>query len=342
MQRSTTVVIIIATVLFGVTAALVGYLRDRSAGEPFDAQQYLEKSIATAAGQAPGSSLMHASTEGLDDSGRVHGEVRGFLLARFGSPAPAPSNEPPPMLGAPHASALATCVGGEVYTHVRSGTRGGRTLLHEWEPPSRPNCGPTVGRPPRCTFRQIWQKAIAKGARLAAQYGLTPYDAAQLAASRALADFFEASAALFGKNPKTTANECIQWRESILSGRLSAETIAHVVEDRETGLISATAGKTLVEQSIATGKAVRALREELGLTQMSDTGALEAVVAKVIEANPNEVGIYKGGKEGLLSFFVGQVMKETKGKANPTGTFTHRPPLSKSLEYPWSSSGRYP
>jgi aspartyl-tRNA(Asn)/glutamyl-tRNA(Gln) amidotransferase subunit B len=156
-----------------------------------------------------------------------------------------------------------------------------------------------------------------KGARFSSQYGLTAYDAALLASSRPLADFFERSLGLYGKNPKTTANECIQWKEAILAGQLSAGTVAHVVEDRETGLISATAGKTLVEQSIATGKAVRELREELGLTQVSDTGALEAAVAKVIEANPKEVEIYKGGKEGLLSFFVGQVMKETKGKANP-------------------------
>jgi aspartyl-tRNA(Asn)/glutamyl-tRNA(Gln) amidotransferase subunit B len=158
---------------------------------------------------------------------------------------------------------------------------------------------------------------VPKGIRFSEQYGLTAYDAALLASSRALADFFEGAVAAYGKNPKTTANECIQWKDAILSGAVPVETIAQVVEDRETGLISATAGKTLVEAAITSGKSVRVLREELGLTQMSDTGALEALVAGVIEANPKEVGIYKGGKEGLLSFFVGQVMKETKGKANP-------------------------
>ncbi|HEY3489229.1 MAG TPA: Asp-tRNA(Asn)/Glu-tRNA(Gln) amidotransferase subunit GatB [Candidatus Deferrimicrobiaceae bacterium] len=165
--------------------------------------------------------------------------------------------------------------------------------------------------------KTIPELPVEKSARFASQYGLTAYDAALLSSSRALADFFEASLAAFGKNPKTTANECIQWKEAALSGALSAHTIAEVVEDREAGLISATAGKTLIEQALATGKPVRALREELGLTQVSDTEALEAIVAKVIAGNPNEVGIYKSGKEGLLSFFVGQVMKETKGKANP-------------------------
>ncbi len=158
---------------------------------------------------------------------------------------------------------------------------------------------------------------VPKSARFTERYGLTIYDASLLASVRALADFFEGAVAAFGKNPKTTANECIQWKDAILANAVSVETIGQVVEDRETGLISATAGKTLIEQSIATGKAVRVLREELGLTQMSDTGELEAVVAAVIAANPKEVEIYKGGKEGLLSFFVGQVMKETKGKANP-------------------------
>ncbi len=158
---------------------------------------------------------------------------------------------------------------------------------------------------------------VPKAARFSEQYGLTAYDSALLASVRALAGFFEGCVAAYAKNPKTTANECIQWKDAILAGAVSAETIAQIVEDRETGLISATAGKTLIEQSIATGRPVRILREELGLTQMSDAGALEAAAAGVIEANPKEVGIYKGGKEGLLSFFVGQVMKETRGKANP-------------------------
>ena len=132
-----------------------------------------------------------------------------------------------------------------------------------------------------------------------------------------LADVFEASVAAFGGNPKVTANECIQWKEAIGAGRLSPETIAHVVEDREAGTISATASKTLVEIAIETGKPVRQIRDEKGLTQVSDAGALEAIVDKVIAGNPKEVASYRAGKAGLLSFFVGQVMKETRGKANP-------------------------
>jgi aspartyl-tRNA(Asn)/glutamyl-tRNA(Gln) amidotransferase subunit B len=156
-----------------------------------------------------------------------------------------------------------------------------------------------------------------KIARLVSRYGIPHYDAELLSSSRQLADFFEASVAAFGGNPKVTANECIQWKDSVAARKLSPETIAQVVEDRETGAISATASKKLVELVIDTGKPVRQLRDEKGLTQISDAGALEAIVDKVIAANAKEVTSYRGGKTGLLSFFVGQVMKETRGKANP-------------------------
>jgi len=156
-----------------------------------------------------------------------------------------------------------------------------------------------------------------KIARLVSRYGIPRYDAELLSSSRRLADFFEASVADFGGNPKVTANECIQWKDAVAAGKLSPETIAQVVEDRETGKVSATASKKLVELAIETGKPVRQLRDEKGLTQVSDAGALEAIVDRVIAGNPKEVASYRGGKAGLLSFFVGQVMKETRGKANP-------------------------
>jgi aspartyl-tRNA(Asn)/glutamyl-tRNA(Gln) amidotransferase subunit B len=156
-----------------------------------------------------------------------------------------------------------------------------------------------------------------KIARLARTYGLSLYDSGLLSSSRALADFFEESVAIYAGNPKVTANECVQWKDGILSRKLFAETIAHAVEDREKGTISATASKTLVELAMRTGKPIRQIRDEKGLTQVSDTGALEEIVAKVLAANPKEVESYRGGKAGLLSFFVGQVMKETRGKANP-------------------------
>lgn len=156
-----------------------------------------------------------------------------------------------------------------------------------------------------------------KIARLERQYGISRYDAALLASDRALADFFETSAAIFGGNPKTTANECIHWKDAVLSRKLSPETIAHAVEDRERGTVSATASKKLVELVLSTGKPFRTLRDEQGLTQVSDASALDTLVEKVLAANPKEVESFRAGKAGLLSFFVGQVMKESRGKANP-------------------------
>src|SRR5512146_162908 len=156
-----------------------------------------------------------------------------------------------------------------------------------------------------------------KVARLVSSYGISRYDAGLLSSSRALADFFEASVKIYGGNPKVSANECVHWKDAVAAGTLSPETIAHAVEDRETGKISATASKTLVELAIRTGKPLRQLRDEKGLSQVSDAGVLEETVAKVLAANPKEAESYRNGKSGLLSFFVGQVMKETKGKANP-------------------------
>lgn len=158
---------------------------------------------------------------------------------------------------------------------------------------------------------------VAIVARFVADLGLTKYDASLLASSRALAVFFEEALRLFPANAKTTANECVQWKDEIAAGKVSAQELAHVVEDREKGVISATAGKTLIAKAIETGKPVRTLRDELGLAQVNDTGALEAAVEKVIAASPKEVESYRGGKVGLIGFFVGQVMKEMGGKANP-------------------------
>ncbi|HLO09700.1 MAG TPA: Asp-tRNA(Asn)/Glu-tRNA(Gln) amidotransferase subunit GatB, partial [Desulfobacteria bacterium] len=166
----------------------------------------------------------------------------------------------------------------------------------------------------RKTIPELPEEKIA---RLERQYGIPRYDAGILASARALADFFEASAAIYSGNPKTTANECVHWKDAIFAGTLSPETIAHAVEDRERGTISATASKKLVELVLSTGKPFRALRDEQGLTQVSDTSALDILVDKILAASPKEVEGYRAGKVGLLSFFVGQVMKESRGKANP-------------------------
>lgn len=164
----------------------------------------------------------------------------------------------------------------------------------------------------------------AKRARLAEQYGLPAYDAEVLTASRALADYFEASAAA-GAPAKAASN----WLMSEVAGRLNAEGLditqcpvppqglAKLLVMVDEGAISGKIAKEVFGEMWAGGGEPEAIVEAKGLKQVSDTGELEAVLAGIIEANPKEAEAYRGGKKKLMGFFVGQVMKATKGQANP-------------------------
>jgi len=164
----------------------------------------------------------------------------------------------------------------------------------------------------------------ARKARFEAQYGLPAYDAELLTAARELADYFEACLAVFPQ-PKPVSN----WVMGTLLGRLNAEgksiadspvspahlgELLRLVDD---GVISGKIAKGVFDQMAETGRGPAAIVEEKGLTQVSDAGALEAAVAAVLAGNPGEVAAYRGGKTQLLGFFVGQVMRATRGKAHP-------------------------
>ncbi|MCM1072977.1 MAG: hypothetical protein NC334_04135, partial [Bacteroides sp.] len=98
----------------------------------------------------------------------------------------------------------------------------------------------------------------------------------------------------------------------------TAENLAELITLIEKGTISNNIGKQiLVEDMIVNGEKASAIVEKKGLSQISDTGAIKEIVEKIIAAHPAEVESYKNGKTNLLGFFVGQVMKETKGRANP-------------------------
>ncbi len=164
----------------------------------------------------------------------------------------------------------------------------------------------------------------ARKARFEAQFGLPAYDADLLTAARELADYFEACLAVFPQ-PKPVSN----WVMGTLLGRLNAEgksiadspvSPAHLAELLrlvDDGVISGKIAKSVFDQMAETGRGPAAIVEEKGLTQVSDAGALEAAVAAVLAGNPAEVAAYRGGKAQLLGFFVGQVMKATRGKAHP-------------------------
>ena len=162
----------------------------------------------------------------------------------------------------------------------------------------------------------------AKKARFIADYGVTPYDAMVLTLERASADFFEEVAK--GRDAKIAAN----WVINELFGRLnkegkgieespvSADQLGAIIDLIKDGTISGKIAKDLFEIVWAEGGDPKALVESRGLRQVTDTGAIEAAIDAVIAANPDKVEQVKA-KPTLAGWFVGQVMKQTGGKANP-------------------------
>ncbi|HYE47739.1 MAG TPA: Asp-tRNA(Asn)/Glu-tRNA(Gln) amidotransferase subunit GatB [Caulobacter sp.] len=162
----------------------------------------------------------------------------------------------------------------------------------------------------------------AKKARLQSQYGLSAYDAGVLTADAALSAYFEAAAV--GRNAKLVAN----WTTNDLAAKLAADglefdaspippaNIAALVELIEKETISSKIAKQVFEHMWAGEGAPAAIVEKHGLVQVTDTGAIEAVVEKLIAANPGQAEAVKA-KPQAIGWFVGQVMKEMAGKANP-------------------------
>ncbi|MGD2186509.1 MAG: Asp-tRNA(Asn)/Glu-tRNA(Gln) amidotransferase subunit GatB [Desulfobacterales bacterium] len=163
-----------------------------------------------------------------------------------------------------------------------------------------------------------------KKQRFIADYGLPSYDADILTADKDLADYFEACVQLIDR-PKQVSNWIMgallgllkAQAKSISQSPIAARDLAQLIELVDRGVISGKIAKTLFEEMAASGKPPRQIVEEKGLVQISDAAAIEAVVAKVLANCAAEVAAYKNGKTKLLGFFVGQVMQETRGKANP-------------------------
>jgi len=164
----------------------------------------------------------------------------------------------------------------------------------------------------------------AKRERFVKDYDLPAYDVEVLTGSRELADYFEACVK-YGPEPKVVSN----WIMGSLLGYLNAhgktiaesavgpEDLAKLLQLIGKGVISGKIAKTVFDEMIQTGKPPEKIVEEKGLVQMTDRSAIEMVVEKVLAAHPDEIEAYRNGKTKLLGFFVGQIMKETRGKANP-------------------------
>jgi len=171
-----------------------------------------------------------------------------------------------------------------------------------------------------------------KRERFVSQYGLPEYDADVLTVSRETADYFEETVKLF-ENAKTVSNWIMVELMKLLkqtgasSGATHGTTIdncrvtpaylAEILKLIDSGTISAQMGKEVLATCFETGRAPAETVKEKGLSQVSDESELEAIVARVMEANPKEVELYRKGKKKVLGFLMGQVMRETKGKANP-------------------------
>ncbi|MBD2081806.1 Asp-tRNA(Asn)/Glu-tRNA(Gln) amidotransferase subunit GatB [Leptolyngbya sp. FACHB-17] len=171
---------------------------------------------------------------------------------------------------------------------------------------------------------QLPELPYQKRHRYEEELGLSAYDARVLTDDRSVAEYFEATI-VAKANPKLAANWIMgdisaylnNSRKSITDLALKPETLAELIGLIEDGTISNKIGKDVLPELLETGGSAKELIEKKGLIQISDVGEIEAAIDAVLAANPNELEQYRGGKTKLLGFFVGKVMKETGGRADP-------------------------
>jgi len=171
---------------------------------------------------------------------------------------------------------------------------------------------------------ELPEAPAARRIRLAAEYGIPEYDAGVLSSDRQLADFFEAAAKV-GGNGKLVSNWIMtdvmrltsETGMPIGAAALTAQALGALVALVENRTINAPTAKALLPELFEKGGDPQALVQARGLGQVSDTGAIEAFVDQAIAANPKTVEDWKAGKQASATFLVGQVMKLSKGKADP-------------------------
>jgi len=173
----------------------------------------------------------------------------------------------------------------------------------------------------------------AKRARYEGELGLTPYNARELTAEVETFGRFEtllsATAAKIGKPEKAVATQVANWALSVAPGVMkslgeeadpanaTAEAQASILAMQDKGEISGGQAKEIYEIVLMTGRDPEEIADNEGLKQVSDTGAIEEAIDTIIAANEDKVAEYRGGKDKLFGFFVGQTMKAMQGKANP-------------------------
>jgi aspartyl-tRNA(Asn)/glutamyl-tRNA(Gln) amidotransferase subunit B len=167
----------------------------------------------------------------------------------------------------------------------------------------------------------------AKKARFISEYELGAYDAQLLVEDRAVADYYEA--VVSAADGKATSKVVANWVTGALFGlmnesdqriaqvQVSPEALAGLIGLVEDGTINTNTGKEVLGEMFASGRGAREIVEERGLAQISDTSELEQIVTQVLDENPEQVQKYLDGKEQIIGWMIGQVMKATRGKANP-------------------------
>lgn len=186
---------------------------------------------------------------------------------------------------------------------------------------------------PPVVVSEAWEQEIRESlpelpavrrARFQQQYELSPYDANVLTGTRAIADYYEAVVKR-GGDPKQAANWIMGDLQALLTEakleidacKVTAENLAGMLALLADGTISGKIAKEVLLAMFETGKAPGVVVEEKGLVQISDTGALEAIIAQILQDNPSQVEQYRSGKQQVFGFLIGQTMKATQGKANP-------------------------
>ncbi len=165
---------------------------------------------------------------------------------------------------------------------------------------------------------------LERRARFVEQYELPEYDADILTGERGLSDYFETAAATYGSDPKRVSNwvmndvlRLINDRELLAEElRLTPEHLAEIINLVDASTINTSTGKSLLEKVEDSGQSPAEIVEEEGLGVVSDEDAIREIIVSVIEANPDQVATYQSGKTTIVGWFVGQVMKQSRGKAD--------------------------
>jgi aspartyl-tRNA(Asn)/glutamyl-tRNA(Gln) amidotransferase subunit B len=180
---------------------------------------------------------------------------------------------------------------------------------------------------------ETWQAAILRNLpelplerrrRFTSQYGLPEYDADILTGERRLSEYYEATVSAYGGNPKRVSNWLMNdvlrmLNERGLSAgdlRLTPVFLAEIIKQVDSGSINTSTGKSLLEKVESSGKTPAEIVQAEGLAKVSDEQAIRSLCADVLAESPEQVASYKAGKETLMGWFVGNVMKKSRGKAD--------------------------